>query len=115
MSFKIRVKVLNTDVQPDSEGETIDPEGITLGNGGRVPVFKEFDRITDNLVGWAQLTIEPDGVWAEVESPKELHGGFLCVGGSVTDRRDKILTKTVIRELGWTASANADKRIGPLP
>lgn len=114
----IRVKVLNLDLQPDSQNEVFDAEGVTLDSP--VVVYDGWQRGVAAVVGQAFLTKEHDGVYAEIIFLPELTGPsiklFPAVGGALMDAETdkngvRHLKKCLIKEICVSSSPNADERI----
>lgn len=109
------VPILNLDGQPDSSGESIDPQGVTF-KPGPVPVNHEFD--PKRLAGWATLSIKDGQVWADITAPEEnhqLHGLFPAIGGVVLLMSGRTVSKCELREVGLSMKHNQDPRIPPIP
>lgn len=111
------VKVLNLDEVPDSTGEVIWADGVTLPEGD-VPVQYNFSTDAVDHMGYAKLERREDGVYADITLlPRDKDNAPACypaVCGVTFDRSGPDIKKCAIRSIGLSLSKNADPRIKTL-
>lgn len=109
-----RVPILNLDGQPDSSGDSIDPQGVTF-KPEPVPVTYEFDGT--KLMGWATLSSKDGQIWADITATSEqpLSGLYPAIGGVTLSMSGRVVCKCELREVGLSVKHNQDRRIPPIP
>jgi hypothetical protein len=108
------VAILICDGQPDSQGCSYKPEGVTLPKG-EVPVTLEFDRTSfAAYVGKAKLRMDGGIIYADLNlldvrlpepAPQVL---YPAAGGASST------AKFIITDVGLSVHRNVDHRIGTL-
>jgi hypothetical protein len=113
----MRIKVLNLDGVPDNKGETFDAAGVEVSTA-EVPATLNFRTDILAVLGWAKLTKEADGVYAEI---RFIHEGseigaslYPAVGGITKERVGSLIKACELRQLSLCSTRNADSRIEPI-
>lgn len=114
----MRIKILNLDGMPDSQGEVFDPAGVVLAEGA-VPVRLNYSDESKDCVGWATLEKTEDGVYATIESLRPgaeylypgAHGVVTDFAPTFNGSGHRTITRCEIRGIGVHMTRNCDYRI----
>jgi hypothetical protein len=111
------VRVLNRDGVPDTQGDVFTPETVIELPNHAVNVHSTFDdphSHPETVIGWATLSLDKQGVLADLWLFKSGEGLTPAIGGSCLDRNADIMRKVRIDYLVLAPSRNCDHRIAPL-
>jgi len=109
------VRVLNCDGVPDSSGDIFTPQTVIELPNHVVNIHSTFDDLSARtVIGWATLSLDKQGVLADIWLFGSAEGLTPAIGGNCTDRNADIMKKVGIYYLVLSYSKNMDKRIKAL-